>query len=369
MSNKLTVVADENIPGLDELLEGVADIHYLPGRHISAVDLVHADALLIRSVTRVNDALLSGSNLSFIGSCTIGTDHVDLDCLKKRNVTFANAPGCNAAAVVDYVITALFSLNPDISFWQDKCVGIVGLGEVGGRLKQRLNALGIKTRCNDPFKSDAKESFQDVLSCDVVSLHVPLAIDGRHKTHHLLSSQELQLLKPGAVLINTSRGAVVDNRLLSDYVSNRQLHVVLDVYEDEPVPTVSLLKSIDIATSHIAGYSLQGKIRGSVQVVEALYRHFSIARDLPDLLAPLRKEIKYQGLCLQEVLSACYDIKADSENFIFQYSQAGVSESDKQQTFDNYRKNFPARYEFSYIDIESQNLPKDILIALGFQAK
>lgn len=348
LGRALSLVADENIPCLDALFGDIAKITRLPGRRITAGDLAEADALLVRSITRVDPSLLAASSLSFVGSCTIGTDHIDLSSLASRGITFANAPGCNAAAVVDYVVAAMLATDPDLAAWRKKRAGIIGLGEVGGRLRQRLTALGIATLAVDPFKPEATNTLAEVLSCDLVSLHVPLTKSGEHPTWHLLGERELGLLPEAALLINSSRGPVVDNQALMARMANKKLRVVLDVYEEEPSPDPALLAKLDIATAHIAGYSLEGKVRGSLQVADAFYRHFAVAKPLPDLLAGVSASVEtVAGDGLADIVRKAYDIRADSAAFLALYG-SGSDAASRAALFDRYRKEYPDRHEFSH---------------------
>ena len=347
-TRKLTIVADENIPALTALLGDVADIHAVAGRRMTAADVAHADALLVRSVTRVDAALLQGSAVRFVGSCTIGTDHVDLAWLAENTIAFANAPGCNADAVVDYVIAGLFHYRDDLAFWQSRCVGIVGLGEVGGRLACRLAQMGIAYCAYDPFKAAATHSFEQVLACDAISLHVPLTSTGTFPTRHLFSADVLQALRPDTLLINSSRGPVIDNTALLRQLENTAQPVILDVYEDEPAPSLALLDQLLLATAHIAGYSVQGKVRGSVMVVAALYQRFAIAQPLPDLLASLHVERALPDVTtLAQALQSGYDIAADAAAFraIYEKAQGVAAQS---LAFDQYRKNYPVRNEWGF---------------------
>src|SRR5690554_5116493 len=229
MAKNLRIVADENIPLLDEVFGDSAEITRLPGRQMQAADLANADALMVRSITAVNAQLLANSTVQFVGTCTIGVDHIDQHYLAEQGIGFANAPGCNAAAVVDYVLAALLASHADMDYWQSKTVGIVGYGEVGSRLHQRLQQCGIQTRVVDPYKASAKNSLDEVLACDVVSLHVPYTPSGEHKTAFLLNQQRLQQLKDGCLLINTSRGQVVDNHALMQQLKVGRIQAVLDV--------------------------------------------------------------------------------------------------------------------------------------------
>ena len=364
MTKKLRIIADENIPALAELLSEHATISYLPGREICNDDLAQADVLLVRSITQVNAALLANTPVKFVGSCTIGTDHIDIDYLTSGDIAFANAPGCNADAVVDYVVAAMLYCQPNLNGWQGKIAGIVGLGQVGGRLKNRLQALGLSVLAYDPFVAAAKNTYAEVLQADVVSFHVPITKDGSHPTWQMLGENELAALKPDAVLINSCRGAVFDNSALQDYIdaTNPCARIVLDVYEDEPNPNEKLLHSIDIATAHTAGYSVQGKIRGSLQVAEALLAYFHRPPINVDLLAVTKCNMPFNS---SDTIAAAYDIKADSTAFIQQFI-AAKGESERAQAFDRYRKNYPLKCEWAYITPQGLNVTKPVLKALGF---
>lgn len=366
---KPLIVADENIPMLETLLGEHARIRFLPGREIAATDLHEAKALLVRSVTRVNQQLLCDSRPVFIGTCTIGTDHIDLPLLDQYGIRFAYAPGCNAAAVVDYVLTAMLAINPSIDHWRSKKVGIVGLGEVGGRLQQRLAGLSIESRAYDPFKSEAKNTFSEVLDCDVISLHVPLTMQGEYKTWHLFSDSELEYIRPGTLLINTSRGKVLDNMALMAHLKKKQLYTVLDVYEQEPEPCETLLASVDIATSHIAGYSLQGKIRGTLQVVKELVDCLDLRLNLPDLLSRERKMLLLdEQATAVDVVRQVYDIQHDARDFVDYYLPAH-RQGQGAGAFDAWRKHYKNRYEFSFVDINGSCKQLQLLQELGFACR
>ena len=175
----MRIVADENIPLVNEFFAEIGDIHRVEGRTMQPEDLADADILLVRSVTKVNQALLDGSAVRFVGTATIGTDHIDLDYLKERNIGFQSAPGCNAQAVVDYVLSAVSVLLDQRGMgFNDLSVGIVGIGNVGSLLRTRLEALGTRVLAVDPFRDEeeagALVSLDEALSADVVTLHTPL---------------------------------------------------------------------------------------------------------------------------------------------------------------------------------------------------
>lgn len=205
---------------------------------------------MVRSVTKVNESLLAGKPIKFVGTATAGTDHVDEAWLKQAGIGFSAAPGCNAIAVVEYVFSSLLMLAERDGFsLHGRTVGIVGVGNVGRRLQARLEALGIKTLLCDPPRADRGDEgdFRPleelVAQADILTFHTPLFKDGPYKTRHLADEKLIRSLKPGAILINACRGAVVDNTaLLTCLNEGQKLSVVLDVWEGEPELNVELLK-------------------------------------------------------------------------------------------------------------------------------
>jgi erythronate-4-phosphate dehydrogenase len=245
-------------------------------------DVAAADVLLVRSVTPVGPALLGGTDLVFVGSATIGTDHVDRAYLRAQGIPFAHAPGSNADSVADYVVAALLELaRRRGGSLEERTVGIVGCGNIGGRLARRLPALGMEVLRNDPPRARAADaggtahsfmSLDTVLgAADVVTLHVPLKESGPDPTRHLVDAAFLDRLSDGAWLLNTSRGAVVDGgALLAARRRGDVAAAVLDVWENEPSPDPALIEAVDLATPHIAGYAYDGKVRGTEMLYEAL---------------------------------------------------------------------------------------------------
>jgi erythronate-4-phosphate dehydrogenase len=267
------ILVDENMPYARELFSRLGDVKAVAGRPIPVEELNDADALMVRSVTKVNEALLAGKPVKFVGTATAGTDHVDDAWLKQAGIGFSAAPGCNAIAVVEYVFSALLMLAERDGFaLRDRTVGIVGVGNVGGRLQKRLEALGIRTLLCDPPRADRGDEGEFhsldelVAQCDVLTFHTPLFKDGPYKSLHLADDALIRALKPGTILINACRGPVVDNAaLLNRLNAGQELSVVLDVWEPEPDLSVALLALVDVGTAHIAGYTLEGKARGTTQ--------------------------------------------------------------------------------------------------------
>ncbi len=273
----MKILVDENMPYARELFSRLGEVKAVPGRPIPVSELDDADALMVRSVTKVNEALLTGKGVKFVGTATAGTDHVDDQWLKQAGIGFSAAPGCNAIAVVEYVFSSLLMLAERDGFaLKDRTVGIVGVGNVGGRLQKRLEAWGIRTLlCDPPRKDNGDEGDFRTLDelvdeCDVITFHTPLFKEGPYKTLHLADEKLIRRLKAGTILINACRGPVVDNAaLLACLDEGQELSVVLDVWEPEPDLNVALLNKVDVGTAHIAGYTLEGKARGTTQVFEA----------------------------------------------------------------------------------------------------
>ena len=250
----MIVLADENIANASEIFDRLGEVRTFPGRSLSPDALVGATVLLVRSVTRVDASLLSGSDIRFVGSATIGTDHIDENYLRRAGIAFAHAPGSNADSVAEYVIASLLRLCVrHRRRLHGMCVGIVGCGAIGGRLARRLPRLGVDVQLNDPPLADQHEgqglehdfrSLEDVLRhSDVVTLHVPLTHDGRYPTVHLIGDEQLRMLKNGSWLMNTSRGAVLDNDALKRalFRDARPSCTVLDVWEGEPEPDAEVV--------------------------------------------------------------------------------------------------------------------------------
>lgn len=282
---RLKIVADENIAFAADFFAAFGELLLLPGRAICRADLMDADVLLVRSVTTVNQDLLAGTRIRFVGSCTIGSDHVDVDWLADNGIRFACAPGCNARAVVEYVLSSLLALRVD--FLDGRQVGIVGCGNVGGRLLRCLQQAGANVCGYDPFLEDdslSLVSFEKLLQSQVICLHTPLTRSGCHPTFHLFNESVINQLHPGAVLLNAGRGAVVDNvALLRRLKAQNDLRVVLDVWENEPAIDAELLDQVAIGTPHIAGYSAEGKWRGTAMVYQALCDFLDVSLPSPQV--------------------------------------------------------------------------------------
>ncbi len=377
----MLIVADENIPLLDAFFEGFGEIRRVPGRAIDRATVEQADVLLVRSVTHVSRELLEGSKVRFVGTCTIGTDHLDLDYFQQAGITWSSAPGCNARGVVDYVLGSLLTLAEiEGVALAERTYGVVGAGEVGGRLVKVLKGLGWNVLVCDPPREAAGGDYvaleQIIAQCDVISLHTPLTQAGEHPTWHLFDRQRLQQLKPGAWLINASRGPVVDNGALREVMLEREdLQAVLDVWEGEPSVDIALAELCVIATPHIAGYSLDGKQRGTAQIYQAFCQFLgqpptvSLDQLLP---APWLAQVGLSASsdpawALAMLCRGVYDPRRDDADFRRSLVVAGA---EQRSAFDLLRKHYPERREIDglsvRIDGDSAQL-RQIVQALGAQ--
>lgn len=373
----MKILADENIPLVNEFFHGLGEVITRPGRTMNNDDTREASALLVRSVTKVNEALLANSAVKFVGTCTIGIDHLDQHWLHANRVAFSSAPGCNANSVVEYVYAALCHLDVN---WLDKKFGIIGCGNVGGLLYKRLKLQGVDCYCYDPLRTPEHNpdlaSLEDVLQCDIISMHTPLTTTGDHPSFHLIGLAELQQLKSGAVLLNCGRGPVINNTDLLAFLTQRpDVRVVLDVWEPEPDISLDLLDKVQLGSPHIAGYSYDGKLNGTEMIYQALCRHLQRSADLS--IAQLVPPLANNRLCANPGLSTWEQVKqliaqvysiADDDNHLRELAiVARRGDADFGEGFDLLRKHYPVRREFhNYVVQDADLKTAEWLRVLGF---
>jgi erythronate-4-phosphate dehydrogenase len=371
-NRKLNILADENMPQAEAIFSRFGKVILKPGRDLSPKDLHDIDVLLVRSITQVNEALLASSPVKFVGTATIGTDHIDQQYLESKGIAFSNAPGCNADAVVEYVLSCLF-LTAE---WQgfdpkDRTYGIVGVGNVGGRLQRRLQALGYKVLVNDPPRASSEEGFIPLHSllkqADVICLHTPLTQEGEHPTEHLISDLELGMIQDHAIVLNAGRGPVIDNRALLDIGKKRPgLTFILDVWEHEPAVNAALAERCAIVSPHIAGYSFDGKIRGTFMLYQALCEYLDqpCEESLEAFLPQSELACVEQGdLSILELMEKVYDPRID--DYMLRHTLT-LPEAEQKQAFDQLRKQYRARREFSALNVAGAKDP-DQIEAIGFK--
>ena len=348
----MKIVADENLAFTDYFFADVAEIDHRAGRTLSSSDIENADALLIRSVTRVDAQLLYKSALKFIGSATIGTDHLDIPTIEKEGITWSNATGCNAQAVAEYVITALMYVRPNLlEEEQPFTLGIVGLGNVGSRLAYMAKLLGWNVIGYDPFMKSPQVNqvgFEELLEqSDVISIHVPLTHTGHYPTYHLFNREAFANMKQNAILVNSARGPVVEEEALKADIQTTQRDVILDVFEHEPEISEELLNLVRVVTPHIAGYSLEGKARGTQMIYDDFCQRFGLeANKRFETQLPLC-ESYFSSDTLKQVLQKhlrdIYDIARDDHNLRACLENGKVNQS----AFDHLRKTYPLRREWA----------------------
>lgn len=347
----MKIVIDENITYGREAFSELGELKILPGREITNAILKDADALIVRSITNVNEELLSDTSIRFVGTATIGTDHIDKKYLSSKNIAFADAKGCNSDAVAEYVFNALFNIANEKKFLlRNKSIGVVGVGNIGSKIVKYANALGMKVFMNDPpLERTGRSGFyslQEVLSADILTFHVPLNKGGIDNTFHLLGKDELENIKEGTIIINASRGPVIDNSALLSCLEQKNLSVVLDVWEDEPNINIDLLCKVKYGTPHVAGYSFEGKVNGTTMMYNALCEYLD--RD-PEWSAniplPENSFIGIDGNSdieteLRIAFNHTYRIADDDKRM-----REIINKDDRSGYFDKLRKNYPLRRE------------------------
>lgn len=355
----MKILVDENMPYAEALFSQLGEVRLISGRTITAEDLVDVDALMIRSVTTVNQALLAQANkLKFVGTATAGMDHVDQALLQSKGIYFTAAPGCNKVGVAEYVLSALMVLAQQQGFSIfEKTVGIIGAGQVGTYLAKCLEGIGIQVLLNDPPQQAMGDTRiftpLDTLleQADVITLHTPLTTTGEWATEHLIDQQVLQNLRSDQILINAARGPIVDNQALKQRLKKSDgFTAVLDVFEFEPSVDLELLPLLAFATPHIAGYGLEGKARGTTMIFNHYCQYLENQQrvDPVDLLpiAPFpRIELSqpWSEAALYQLIQMVYDIRGDDAVFRREIVKPGA--------FDAMRKSYWDRREYSAITL------------------
>ena len=377
----MNLIVDENIACASDAFSSLGNTQLVDGRKLSNADLKEADILIVRSITNVNEELLQDTNIKFVGTATIGTDHIDIKYLKENDIHFADSKGCNADSVAEYVFTALLKVasTNKISL-KEKSIGVVGIGNIGSRVVRIAEALGMKVLKNDPplkriGVGNNYVDLEEALNTDIITLHVPMTYEGPDKTYHLLNEENLKKIKNGAIIINTSRGAVVDNTALFDNSDKKHFDLVLDVWENEPTVNNELLLKTKIATPHIAGYSFEGKVNGTKMIYNALCKFLhkepvwnpSLQKiETNEMSMPSGKSDEEK---LYKLFSSIYNIEKD-DGLMRQI--INLEQKNQPAYFDSMRKNYPVRREFSNYTVrltQTELHLKSFLETIGFKVK
>jgi erythronate-4-phosphate dehydrogenase len=374
---EMKIVADDKIPFLKGVLEPFAEVIYLPGKQISNDILKDADAILIRTRTKCTESLLEGTSVKFIGTATIGFDHIDLQYCHRKKIAWTNAPGCNSSSVQQYIAAALLRLSSENQFRLcDKTLGIVGVGNVGSKVEKFARALGMNVLLNDPprERAEGKSSFVNldtiISDSDIITLHVPLNVVGKDISYHLFDCDQFKRIKKSAWLLNTSRGEVVEtNEFKKALYSEKLAGAVIDVWENEPDIDTSLMNLSHLSTPHIAGYSTDGKANGTAMIVNSLSRFFDIPLqnwypgNIPDPVSPailIDCKGKSEEDIYYEAVNHTYNIYEDSSRF-----------RNSPPDFEKLRGDYPLRREFSSYNVDlkdGSDKIRNMLDTIGFKS-
>lgn len=317
----MKVIVDNKIPFIKEAIEQIADeVAYAPGTDFTPAMVQDADALIIRTRTRCNRELLEGSKVQFIATATIGFDHIDTEYCREAGIIWKNAPGCNSASVAQYLQSTLVLLQQLKGIkLSETTIGIIGVGNVGSKIAKVAQELGMRVLLNDLPRED-KEGGKDFSSlqtlaeeCDILTFHVPLYKEGKYKTFHLADDSFFQSLKRKPVIINTSRGEVIEtNALLEALETGLISDAIIDVWENEPNINLTLLNKVFLGTPHIAGYSADGKANATRMSLDALCRHFNLQADYR-IIPPEPEQSQLTVTSMEEAYLKMYDPRRDSE--------------------------------------------------------
>lgn len=376
----LRIVCSTSVAEADAIFSRLGEVTRVPEETLTREQLVHADVLVTRSKRVIDSGLLDGTPVQFYGTATAGTDHMDTEWLEGRGIAWTAAPGCNAASVVDYVLAGLLRLAVfRKQSWEGSVLGIVGVGQIGSRLAERASALGVRVLLNDPPRQEAGDpgpfvAIDDLLAeADILSLHVPLTDEGIHATRGMVNRDWLSKWRKGGVWVNACRGEVVEEEAWREAVHTGHItSSLVDVFHHEPDLDPAMVRSATLATPHIAGYSLEGRVRGTIQVYEAVCRHFQCRPEPASTWLPGPVELDFDASAgrdresvLWQLVSQVYDPFTDALGM----QDTELSASGVREAFLARRKNYPARRELGSACISASALPAhliEVVRAFGF---
>lgn len=313
----MKIVVDNKIPYIRQTLERITDnVVYLPGNEINTEAVKDADALITRTRTKCNKQLLENTRIKFIGTATIGFDHIDTEYCKEAGITWKNCPGCNAGAVEQYIHSVIELLIEEKGLNAEKtCIGIIGVGNVGSRIMTLTQKMGMRVLLNDPPRNDNGENgFVDINTiakeCDIITFHTPLITEGKYQTFHMGDENFFNSLKKKPIIINTSRGEVIETAAILKAINNGLIsEAIIDVWENEPKINLELLNKVYIGTPHIAGYSIEGKYNATIMTLKSLCNFFHL--DFNHYFSsPDEEKIQEKTRTNNNILS-CYNPKND----------------------------------------------------------
>ncbi|MGQ9820110.1 MAG: 4-phosphoerythronate dehydrogenase, partial [Candidatus Kapaibacteriales bacterium] len=362
----MNIFVEEQIPYLAESLSGCGKVFTFSGRKLRTSELIEkgCKVLFVRSTTKVDGNLLEGTQVEFVGSATSGVDHIDSKYLKSKGIEFAYAPGSNANSVAEYVIFGIlhwaFAFNKNLSNLK---IGIIGFGNIGSLVGKYANYFGWQVFVNDPplleeINAGGGKPFPNfVTHCDlgellevsdVITNHVPLTFEGVYKTYNLLNDSNLAMINDGALFIHTSRGGVVDETALIQFAETKKIILIIDVWKNEPEINFDLLEKSFIATPHVAGYSFDGKIRGTQAMLRAFEKfakiqpNYDLVESFLKEYSPLSKALFLNPEKVYEMLLNSRKIPEDTHNF---RKILNLRQTESKHFFDEFRVNYPIRRE------------------------
>ena len=375
----MIIAVDRALPYWKEVFSDIGEVRPFAGNELRPETLRDAEALVVRTVTPVNSDLLEGSAVRFVGAASAGKDHADHDYLRRKGIHFCNAAGCNANAVSEYVITAIYAVAARGNWTlAEKSLAVIGVGHVGSRVASKAQALGMKVLLCDPPLGDATgdsryQSFESVLGADILTFHTPLTDDGPYPTRHMVNSGVIDRLGTKQFLINASRGEVFDGRALAVALREKRiLGAILDVWEGEPEIDYSLLELADIGTPHIAGSTLDGKIRAVTLIRDQLCEFLGIASplDTDDFYPPVRRILPKPYCAPREIISQAlceaYDIAKDDAAL---RELASMPENLRGKSYERLRTARFLRQEFPHYTVELDESSREmngIFAGIGF---
>ena len=338
----MKIIIDNKIPYIKEAVQSIADeAIYAPGKDFTPELVRDADALIIRTRTHCNRELLEGSRVKFIATATIGFDHIDTEYCKQAGIEWTNAPGCNSASVAQYVQASLLvwkaMKNKKL---EGLTIGIIGVGNVGSKVAKVAKGFGMQVLLNDlPREEKEGNRFFTSLNeiaeeCDIITFHVPLYKEGKYRTFHLADTNFFRSLKRKPVIINTSRGEVIETGALLEALDNKSISdAIIDVWEHEPEINLELLRKVIIGTPHIAGYSADGKANATRMSLDAICRFFRIERNY-EIHAPVPNSPVIHAENYENALLQIYNPAEDSDRL-----------KNQPELFETLRGDYPLRRE------------------------
>jgi erythronate-4-phosphate dehydrogenase len=368
----MKIIADKNIPYLKGIAEQYGDVSYLDGSAFTRESIKNADTLIVRTVTRFDEAILRGTNVKLICSATIGYDHIDTEYCDTHGIDWHNAPGCNSGSVQQYIVSSLINISRTKEFnLKDKTIGIVGVGNVGKKVAAACELLGMRVLLNDPPRQNSEQDNSFVSlekikdEADIITFHTPLIKDGEYKTYHLADEDFFSSLKKKPVIINSARGGIIDTKAIKEALrDNRISGAIVDCWENEPQPDPEYMNMADIATPHIAGYSADGKANATRMSLESIADFYGMSK------------VPVAQIKVPEPANAVIDMThfKESENPVFDaILQTYDPSSDfrrlkaSPETFKQLRNNYPLRREYFAYRVKNAPVESEyILHTLGF---